>query len=198
MRAEKTGARWIMRSLAGMGDKGNRDIRSRTLTQAMLELQKTGKPVHEWETCELGDAADPRQGYRTVQQYMTTDLFTVRPEDLVDLAASLMDWEHVRHVPVEDDEGRLVGVVSHRSLLRLIAQGNVGSSSEPVAVRNIMKTDVVTVSPETSTLEAMSIMRESKVGCLPVIDKGRLVGIITDHDLIVVASSLLERYLQED
>ena len=44
---------------------------------------------------------------------------TVHPEDLVDLAASVMEWEHIRHVPVEDTDGRLVGLVSHRALLRL-------------------------------------------------------------------------------
>ena len=45
---------------------------------------------------------------------MSTDLFTVKPDDLIDLAASVMDWRHIRHVPVEDDEGHLVGLVTHR------------------------------------------------------------------------------------
>ena len=53
---------------------------------------------------------------------MTTDVFSVRPEDVVDLAASLMDWRHIRHVPVEDGEGKLVGLVSHRTLLRSSAR----------------------------------------------------------------------------
>ena len=68
---------------------------------------------------------DWRESYRNVGQFMSTDLFTVRPDDIVDFAATLMDWRHVRHVPVEDDRGRLVGLVSHRALLRLVATGRL-------------------------------------------------------------------------
>ena len=95
---------------------------------------------------------DWAQNYRTVGQFMSTDLFTVRPDDLVDLAASVMDWRHIRHVPVEDEAGRLVGLVSHRDLLRLLARGLADKSNEPVAVRQIMKPDPVTITPDTPTL----------------------------------------------
>ena len=87
--------------------------------------------------------------YRTVGQFMSTDLFTVHPEDLIDLAASLMEWEHLRHVPVEDHDGHLVGLVTHRALLRMLAKGDGSGSVTPVAVREIMKTDPITVTPET-------------------------------------------------
>ena len=53
---------------------------------------------------------------------MSTDLFTVRADDLLDLAASVMDWRHVRHVPVEDEQGRLVGLITHRALLHLLSK----------------------------------------------------------------------------
>jgi CBS domain-containing protein len=129
---------------------------------------------------------------------MTTDLFTVRPEDLVDLAASVMDWEHIRHVPVEDDHGRLVGLVSHRALLRLVARGRSGDDSDSVPVSAIMKTEPVTIPPSTPTLEAMRLMREGKLGCLPVVKDGRLVGLVTEHDLIEVSAILLEKFLQGD
>ena len=128
---------------------------------------------------------------------MTTDLFTVRPEDLVDLAASLMEWEHIRHVPVEDDEGRLVGLVSHRSLLRLVGRGLEQENREPVAVRDIMRTNPITATPDTTTLDAIGTMRRHKVSCLPVVKKDRLVGIVTEHDLIKVAGRLLEDHLRE-
>ena len=128
---------------------------------------------------------------------MATDLFTVRPDDIVDFAASLMDWRHVRHVPVEDDEGRLVGLVSHRALLRLVAKGKLGGGQE-VAVNDIMTTEPVTVTPETATVEAIRLMRESQLACLPVVENGKLVGLVTEHDLIVVSSHLLERYLANE
>ena len=52
---------------------------------------------------------------------MSTDLFTVHPDDLVRLVANMMDWRDISHVPVEDDDGRLVGLVSHRHMVRLLA-----------------------------------------------------------------------------
>ncbi len=66
-----------------------------------------------------------------------------------------------------------------------------------VAVKGIMKKDPVTVTPDTTTLDAIEIMREHRVGCLPVVERGKLVGIITEHDLIQVASILFEQHLRE-
>ena len=125
---------------------------------------------------------------------MTKDLFTVHPEDLVDLAACMMEWEHVRHVPVEDQEGHLVGLVSHRALLRLVASG---SDKEQVAVGEIMKPDVHAVTPSTTSLDAIELMRAKRVSCLPVVDEGKLVGIVTEADFTMIARDLLERELRK-
>ncbi|HYX40469.1 MAG TPA: CBS domain-containing protein, partial [Pyrinomonadaceae bacterium] len=160
VRTGQTGAQWTLRSLAAMQSRGTRDMR--TLAVQMRAQQQTGKPVHLWPVIAPLDAdgADWAQSYQTVGQFMSTDLFTVRPDDLVDLAASVMDWRHIRHVPVEDEAGRLVGLVSHRDLLRLMARGLAGKTSEQVVVRQIMKANPVTVAPDTPTLEAIALMRE--------------------------------------
>jgi CBS domain-containing protein len=170
------------------------DQRMRSLVDSMVRQQASGKSISEWELAHLDARQDWRDSYRSVGQFMTQDLFTVRPDDIVDFAATLMDWRHVRHVPVEDDDGRLVGLVSHRALLRLVAQGRIGRDHK-VTVEEIMKRDPVTVQPETPTVDAIRIMRELKLSCLPVTHKQRLVGIVTEHDLIVVASRLLESQL---
>jgi len=128
---------------------------------------------------------------------MTTDLFTVRPDDIIDFAASLMDWRHVRHIPVENDNGQLVGLVSHRSLLHLIATGRVGKGYQ-TSVHEIMNRNPRTVKPETPTIEAIRLMREENLTCLPVTRGDKLVGIVTEHDLIIVASKLLEAQLAKD
>ena len=116
----QTGAQWMLRSLAASDGPGTKDMSYRALTSTMLQRQKEGKPVHTWPTIEATEDADWSQSYQTVGQFMATDLFTVRPDDLVDLAASVMDWRHIRHVPVEDEEGRIVGLITHRALLRLL------------------------------------------------------------------------------
>jgi CBS domain-containing protein len=192
--AGRTGAQWALDSWAGMRARATSHDRCRALTSATLDRQRRGEPVHTWSLATLGEASDWRHSYKTVGQFMTRDLFTVQPDDLVDLAANVMDWEHVRHVPVEDEEGRLVGIVSHRTLIRLLAQGET-RSREPVPVSRIMKRDPVTVSPSTTTLEAIRIMRTKRVACLPVVQGDKLVGILTERDLIDVAAQLLHDHL---
>jgi predicted transcriptional regulator/gamma-glutamyl:cysteine ligase YbdK (ATP-grasp superfamily) len=193
VRTGQTGAQWALRSLAAMQSRGTRDMR--TLAVQMRAQQQTGEPVHRWPVLASFDA-DWAQSYQTVRQFMSTDLFTVRPDDLVDLAASVMDWQHIRHVPVEDETGHLVGLVSHRDLLRLLAHGLAGKTSEQVAVSQIMKSNPVTVTPDTPTLEALALMRERRVGCLPVVEQGTLVGILTAYDFLTASARLFEQQLQ--
>lgn len=191
-----TGARWQLESLENMKGEGNENERLRALTNSMVEQSERGEPVARWELAGFCRQQDWRDSYRTVGQFMATDLFTVRPDDIVDFAASLMEWRYVRHVPVEDDSGQLLGLISHRQLLRLIARGNRGDST--ITVRDVMRPDPITVSPETTTVEAIRQMRENRLSCLPVVEDGKLVGLVTEYDLVVVAGRLLESYLDED
>jgi CBS domain-containing protein len=164
--------------------------------RADLEHDRPGRserPVADWELADFCPSQDWRDSYRTVGQFMATDLFTVRPDDIVDFAASLMEWRYVRHVPVEDDSGQLLGLISHRQLLRLIARG--GRNDQTIMVRDIMRPDPLSVSPDTTTVEAIRLMREKRLSCLPVVKDGKLVGLVTEYDLIVVAGRLLETYL---
>lgn len=198
VRSGQTGSQWMLRTLRTMRNNGTRDIRLRMLTEAILERQKTGEPVHRWPVKELNVLEDWSRSYQTVGQFMSTDLFTVQPDDLIDLAASVMDWRHIRHVPVEDDKGQLVGLLSHRSLLRLLSQGRKSQTNEPVAVRSIMKAAPVTVTSDTHTLKAIEIMRRHKVGCLPVVDDGHLVGIVTAQDFLEISGRLFEEHLKSE
>ena len=193
----RNGARWALESLNGMQGRGTEDQRMRCLVSSMVKQQTTGRPISTWELAEFCEQQSWRESYLKVSQFMATDLFTVRPDDIVDFAATLMDWRHVRHVPVEGDDGELVGLVSHRALLRLVAEGRVGGENK-VTVKEIMTRNPVTVNSDATTVEAIRVMREAKVACLPVVDDGKLHGLVTEHDLIVVSSHLLERYLEEE
>src|SRR5215217_7892518 len=195
-RNQQTGAGWMLKSLTAMESSTSKDARQRKLTSAMLANQKQGQPIHRWPVIEKAEREEWEQGYRTVGQFMSTDLFTVSPDDLIDFAASVMDWRHVRHVPVEDQEGRLVGLVSHRGLLRMLSNGNRSNvDSKPTTVREVMIANPVTVSPSTSSLEAMEIMRGNRVGCLPVVEGNQLVGIVTSYDFLEASAELFKQHL---
>ena len=193
VRSGQTGSQWTMKSLDVVRDRPV-EVRNRLLAGEMLARQKCGEPVHTWPLFEGSEADDWSQSYQTVGQFMATDLFTVRPDDLVDLAASVMTWRHIRHVPVEDNEGRLVGLVSHRALLKLLTQGGTAPEAA-VSVREIMTPEPLTVSSTTPTLEALELMQRNRVGCLPVVDDGRLVGIVTSYDFLDASARLFKERL---
>jgi CBS domain-containing protein len=193
-RSGQTGARWIMKSLSAMGTSASKDASQRRLTSRVLANQKQGYPVHQWPIDAQTDDDEWEHGYRTVGQFMSTDLFTVKPDDLIDLAASVMDWRHIRHVPVEDTDGRLAGLITHRGLLRMMIN-RAGSDSKPITVQEIMVEDPIVVSPSTSSLEAMDLMRSHRVGCLPVVENNHLVGIVTSYDFLEAAAKLFRQHL---
>ena len=195
VRSRQTGARWIIKSLSATGSATPKDVMHRELTAAILANQKGGQPVHRWPILEKAEPDQWEHGYRHVGQFMSTDMFTVNPDDLIDLAASLMDWRHIRHVPVEDADGRLVGLVTHRGLLRMVSRGNRSTENSPITVREVMVKDPLTVSPSTSSLAAIEIMRRNRIGCLPVVDGDQLVGIVTSYDFLDASARLFKQHL---
>ena len=195
VRTARTGARWQLSSWNSLRDRSTPVERANALVAATVQRQLTGRPVSEWERARLDEANTSKGNYARVENYMTTDLFTVQAEDAIEMVANLMIWERIRHVPVEDAEHRLLGVVTHRAVLQFVLGGG---STHKTPVASLMKCDVTTVSPETPTIEALRLMRRLRVGCLPVVHDGCLVGIVTDEDFMEIASKMLETQLGAD
>jgi CBS domain-containing protein len=193
----RTGAWWLLKSNAAMEGQGTEGERLNALTAATVARQKTGRPVSQWDLARIDEGGGWKHNYVKVEQYMTTDLVTAHEADAVDLVANLMIWEKVRHVPVEDSENRLVGLVSYRAILRALLRHGQDGPSDPIPISEVMKRDPWTVSPETSTLVAIDVMRRNDVGCLPVVRDGRLVGMVWARNLIGIAAKLLEEKLRE-
>lgn len=224
VRSLHTGARWALRSLADMKPKGSQGDHLAALVAATIARQATGRPVSEWERARLDEVPARRTGWARVSQYMHTDLVIVHPDDPVELAADIMSWERLRHLPVEDEDGMLVGLVTSRAVLKHFARVNRESSvslpvsrtdssatllsdlaklpSAPppgdVSVADVMRRDLVTVSPETSTLDAIALMRRHRIGCLPVVKEGRIVAMVFEEDFMGIAADLLEEKLGGD
>ncbi len=192
----QTGSIWLLNSFNELSDSLPTSEKLSALTSASVKRQSDNTPIHEWTPATADERTDWRDNYLRVEQYMTTDLITVNEDELIDLVASVMDWQHLRHVPVEDNEHRLVGLVTRRTMMRMLAGGKF-RGDEPVPVSEIMQEDVITVTPETRSLEAIRLMREEEISCLPVVQDGeRLVGIITERDFMEIARDLLEERLE--
>src|SRR5690606_6434172 len=195
IRSGRTGSQWQLDSWAAMREQGGRAERLAAITAAAIEHQSADLPVHRWPIARLENAGGWEKHYARVEQFMTTDLITVGPDEGVELVANLMKWKKIRHVPVEDADHQLIGVISQRSLITLLADRSADLGKGPVPVREVMSTDMVTVAPETPTLEAIRLMRQHRVGSLPVLKDGRLVGIVTEFDFLKIAGQLLEKQL---
>jgi CBS domain-containing protein len=198
VRTLRTGARWMLQSMSGMKERGSGGERLTALVAATIARQKTDRVVSEWERARLDEVTGEKRSYYKVAQYMTTDIFTVRPDDPVELVADLMSWERIRHVPVEDGSGKLVGLVTYRAVMRHLAErakgaGIAARTTQNTSVSEIMRTQVVTVTPDTTTLEAIGMMRRHRIGCLPVVQDGHIVAVITEEDFMGIASDLLSQ-----
>ena len=194
VRTEQTGSQWLCHSLDSFGDHGTEGQRLSSLVTSLVARQEEGSPVHEWRLADLQWQDRWREEYQTVGQFMNTDIYTVNHDEPVDLVANLMVWNRLGHIPVEDRSHQLVGLVSARSLLRILAKRRE-ENSDPIPVSAIMRRDPVFVTPETPTLEAIERMRREEVSCLPVVTDGKLVGLVAKDDFLQIAAQLIEEKL---
>lgn len=126
----------------------------------------------------------------TVADLMSRDVITLEKDENLNLAEEVMRLGRLRHLPVVD-RGRLMGLVTHRDLLRCQASSLAALTREArreiqrsIRAEDIMTTDVITVTADTVAVEAARLMRRHKIGCLPVVDGGTLIGILTEADFL--------------
>lgn len=122
----------------------------------------------------------------SVRDIMVTDLVTVDPEESSRKAYQLMRDRRFRHLPVVA-RGQLVGVLSERDLRPVLLSPGLAEAT----VGELMSENLVTIAPDASVEDAASLLVVKKIGCLPVIDGDRLVGIVTETDLLAVLVELL-------
>ncbi len=174
----KTGSQWLVSSFRKARTCMKKDDALTAITRSLYYNQRMGTPVHKWDIMEP-DKESPNYASR-VEHIMSTQLFTVLEKDLALLATSLMRWKNIHHVPVEDEKGALCGLLTWTHLIRN-EQLDTGTS---LLVEDIMEKNVISVVPSTSIREAIRIMKEYVIGCLPVAIDKELVGIITIEDVI--------------
>lgn len=188
----KTGADWILNTFQQVKSKGNRGEVLSHITSSILQNQHQNIPVHAWPE-ELNIKKENwKDNHLRVGQYMSRDLITLEKDEPIEFAASLMTWHHVHWLPVEDHEHNLVGLITHDLILKIFANTQSKQELEEIIVSEVMLTDVVSIPPSTTTTEALQIMQDHKLPCLPVVEQGKLVGLLTERDIMELAKDLLE------
>lgn len=175
----QTGSEWVIKNYRMLKDTVKVDNALRLLTRAMYTNEKNNIPVHKWPPIQKDGYL--KQASHLVGHIMTTEIFTVNENDLATLATELMRWKNIHHIPVENDEGKLTGLLTWTHAKRFQRQP---VENTPLTVGAIMEKDIRTVIPETHITDAIKTMKKHEIGCLPVARNRDLVGIITIKDVI--------------
>ena len=129
-----------------------------------------------------------------VSQLMSRDVATLDRNDRLLVATDVMRLGRIRHLPVVDEAGALVGIVSQRDLfqrglIRALGYGtpDYSQAMDSIVVKEAMRTNVVTITPEATLTEAAETMVERQVGCLVVLEGDEIAGILTESDFVKLA-----------
>ena len=132
----------------------------------------------------------------TVQKIMMGSPVTLTPDDTLDLANNVISLGRIRHIPVVE-KGKLVGLLSERDLIGAAANRIFGLNQKSKSallktesVKSIMKKRLVTVTPDTPIKDAARLMADKKIGCVPVITAGALVGLVTTTNVLRYLESI--------
>lgn len=133
----------------------------------------------------------------TIDEIMTPDPYTLGTDHTLEDARKLMTEKHIRHIPITDQESRLVGLVTQRDILEASVPLEDASSLSPAernpSLANIMIRNVHSIHERDSVRQGAIYLQQHKYGCLPVVADDKLIGIITDSDYIGIAINLMEQ-----
>lgn len=130
-----------------------------------------------------------------ISELMTRDVETLDRNDTLSIAEDLMKMKRIRHLPVMDDEGELTGIISQRDMFHAGLSTAMGFGTrakgeflKAVLVKEVMTGKVITVGSGADVKVAARLMLKKKIGCLPVVDGGKLVGLISESDVIRIVA----------
>lgn len=186
----RNGAEWQIVNFRNLSEKYGQEVALTELTKAMYDLQQTRQPVHEWPLLETHDYYPVNDPKDCVRKIMTTDLFTIQEDEPLMMVKAIMVWKNIRHLPVEDLKGDLIGLVT-RTNLNAMELNPTGW--EKLSIRDVMVKDLVTINANTPISSAKCLMKAYGIGCLPIVHGDKLIGLITDTDV-----KGLEKELEKD
>ncbi|MCH4822467.1 CBS domain-containing protein [Gramella lutea] len=173
-----TGADWTVKSYRNLQKRKKPLEALQVLTSHIYQNQIQDIPVHEWEILEP-DLSTSFQIQRIVKHNMNTNIYSVDPDDSLELVINMMLWKNIHHMPVIDSNKMIIGLLSWKDVEEFA--GN--DRSQHMCVRDIMKRDLIITTQEQPLQDAIELMKKHEIGCLPVVDKNRLIAILTKNDI---------------
>lgn len=190
VRSKKTGSAWIINSFSKLKETSAEYEAALAVTKGIVSRQKKNIPVHLWDEPEIKEAGDWQERYLRVDQLMISDLITAKKDDPVSLALKIMLWNHIRYIPIEDDDHKLVGLLTARSVLKkYITDKNF--EKKKTKIKEIMIKDPVFTTTKAFSIDALNLLKSSGYGSLPVVKDDILVGLITERNYCGISPQLL-------
>jgi CBS domain-containing protein len=176
VRGEQTGSNWMIKNYRLLNE--NVKVAKQELVAQMINYQNENTPVHEWDIGTQKEIIPTVQENKidfNVGHLMSTDIFTVNENASLDIVRSIMDWNNIHHLPVENRKGNLIGIITDGILKK--SKENMKYASD------IMLTDLVSVNKDVSITDLREILSINKLSGVPVVRNKKLVGMITTNDI---------------
>lgn len=172
------GSEWLTRNYRHLLKDHKPYEAMQLLTANLYKKQEKGYPVSTWNMIhDITETLFKKD--RIVKHIMSSDIFSVDIKDSIELVLHIMKWKNIHHMPVINRNSELIGLISSTDVKAYLDNPKRQNQS----VSKIMKTNFITVGEYTSLETAKILMKEHSVGCLPVINDNKLVGLITRNDL---------------
>jgi len=173
-----TGSKWLTRNKRSLVKKISNYETNALLTYHTYKNQQQNIPVHKWENITIAPVEISKK-YDKLYKVMSTGIFVVNENDLIELVFKIMEWKKIHHVPVMNKDNKIVGLIT-KDQLRTYDFSNLKNKN--IIAKRIMNADFISLSPETSTARAARLMDAEKT-CVLVMDELELLGIFTKNDL---------------
>jgi len=172
------GSQWMIKSYRNLLKSNKPFEASQILTANIYKKQIKDEPVSRWSTTHQNHQI-LTDDQKTVRHKMSKDTFTVDVKDSLELVINIMQWRNIHHVPVINKNKKLIGLLTWRDIEGFLNDKEMITTS----VKSMMIKEVITISEDKSLNEAKEIMKRNSIHGIPVVKKGKLVGIITSNDI---------------
>lgn len=173
-----SGSEWLTSNYRGLLKEFKPYEAMQILTANMHEKQEKGYQVSTWGLINTNLGEDFKNK-KVVKHIMNGDIFSVRKKDSVELVLNMMYWKNIHHMPVINEDVELIGLLSWNDVKSYLETPEKLRDS----VESIMKTEIITIDEYTPVNEAKALMKKHNIHSLPVVTKGKLIGLITSNDV---------------
>ncbi|MBT8179509.1 MAG: CBS domain-containing protein, partial [Eudoraea sp.] len=172
------GSRWTVEAFRKLKKQHSVPDALKILVATMYNRKEKKYTVDAWQLPRGNEYIIPPES-RVVRDFITSRIFTAHEKDSAQLVLKMMEWKHIHHAPILDSNRNLSGLLTWTDVSHYLEQPEALKKS----IKELMQTELITVTADTSLKEAKSLMDSNKIHCLPVVSDKKLIGIITSNDL---------------